>query len=86
MPGSVEKNGKVPNIIAITQRSHFRNIQNKAKRANLPQSIRKLTLSEKLHTALYYYPQYDDTLITAEVPSQELSDAMVKAFKGKIKE
>ena len=27
----------------------------------------------------YYYPQYDDTLITAKVPSQELSDAMVKA-------
>lgn len=34
----------------------------------------------------YYYPQYDDTQITAKVPSQELSDAMVKAFKGKIKE
>ena len=27
----------------------------------------------------YYYPQYDDTLITAKVPFQELSDAMVKA-------
>ena len=25
----------------------------------------------------YYYPQYDDTQITAKVPSQELSDAMV---------
>ena len=34
----------------------------------------------------YHYPQYDDTQITAKVPSQELSDAMVKAFKGKIKE
>ena len=34
----------------------------------------------------YYYPQYDDTQITAKVPSQELSDAMVKAFKCKIKE
>ena len=30
----------------------------------------------------YYYPQYDDTQITAKVPSQELSDAMVKALKG----
>ena len=34
----------------------------------------------------YYYPQYDDTQITAKVPSQELSDAMGKAFKGKITE
>ena len=32
----------------------------------------------------YYYPQYDDTQITAKVPSQELNDAMVKALKGKI--
>ena len=32
----------------------------------------------------YYYPQYDDTQITTKVPSQELSDAMVKALKGKI--
>ena len=34
----------------------------------------------------YYYPQYDDTQITAKVPSQELSDAMGKAFKNKLKE
>ena len=34
----------------------------------------------------YYYPQYDDTQITAKVPSKELSDAMVKAFKSKPKE
>ena len=26
----------------------------------------------------YYYPEHDDTQITAKVPSQELSDAMVK--------
>ena len=32
----------------------------------------------------YYYPQYDDTQITVKVPSQELSDAMVKALKGKL--
>ena len=32
----------------------------------------------------YYYPQYDDTQITAKVPSQELNDAMVKALKGKL--
>ena len=31
----------------------------------------------------YYYPEYDDTQITAKVPSQELSDAMVKALKDK---
>ena len=30
----------------------------------------------------YYYPQYDDTQITARVPSQELSDAMINALKG----
>ncbi len=34
----------------------------------------------------YYYPQYDDTQITAKVPSQELSDAMLKAFKGELKD
>ena len=32
----------------------------------------------------YYYPQYDDTQITARVPSQELSDTMVKALKDKL--
>lgn len=34
----------------------------------------------------YYYPQYDDTQITAKVPSQQLSDAMVKTFKSKFKD
>ena len=34
----------------------------------------------------YHYPQYDDTQITAKVQSQELSDALVKALNGKIKE
>ena len=34
----------------------------------------------------YNYPQYDDTQIWAKVPSQEFSDAMVKAFKRKLKE
>lgn len=34
----------------------------------------------------YYYPQYDDTQITAKVPSQELSDALVKAFSNKLKD
>ena len=37
-------------------------------------------------TQKYYYPQYDDTQITARVPSLELSNAMVKALKGNIKE
>ena len=32
----------------------------------------------------YNYPQYDDTQIWAKVPSQELSDAMTKAFKDKL--
>ncbi len=35
---------------------------------------------------IYYYPQYDDAQTTAKVPSQELSDAMVKELKGKIKD
>ena len=34
----------------------------------------------------YYYPQYDDTQITAKVPSQELNDALVKALKGYTKD
>ena len=34
----------------------------------------------------YYYPEYDDTQITAKVPSQELSDVMVKALKKKLKD
>lgn len=34
----------------------------------------------------YYYPQYDNTQITAKVPSQELSNAMIKALKGTIKD
>lgn len=34
----------------------------------------------------YNYPQYDDTQIWAKVPSQEFSDAMVKALKNKLKE
>ncbi len=34
----------------------------------------------------YYYPQYDDTQTTAKVPSQELSDALVKAFRKKPKD
>ena len=54
------------------------------------------TIAEKYHTGeiskdeydkwRYYYPEYDDTQITAKVPSQELSDAMVKAFKKKLKD
>ncbi|MBR6408133.1 MAG: helix-turn-helix transcriptional regulator [Clostridia bacterium] len=34
----------------------------------------------------YYYPQYDDTQITAKVPSQKLSDALIDAFKDRIEE
>ena len=34
----------------------------------------------------YYYPQYDDTQITAKVPSQELSYAMVKGLKKGLKD
>ena len=34
----------------------------------------------------YYYPQYDDTQITAKVPSQKLSDALIDAFKDSIED
>ena len=34
----------------------------------------------------YNYPQYDETQITATVPSQELSDAIVKAFTKNLKD
>ena len=34
----------------------------------------------------YNYPQYDDTQITARVPSRELSDALVKAFQKKLRD
>lgn len=34
----------------------------------------------------YNYPRVDETQIWAKVPSQELSDAMVDAFKKKLKE
>ena len=32
----------------------------------------------------YYYPEFDDTQTVAKIPSQELSDALVKAFKDKL--
>lgn len=34
----------------------------------------------------YNYPKYDETQQWAKVPSQELSDAMVEAFKDKLKD
>lgn len=34
----------------------------------------------------YNYPKYDTTRIWAKVSSQELSDAMVEAFKDKLKD
>lgn len=34
----------------------------------------------------YNYPKYDDTQIWAKMPSQELNDAIVEAFKGKLKD
>ena len=33
----------------------------------------------------YHYPKFDTTQIWAKVPSQELNDAMVEAFKDKLK-
>ena len=33
----------------------------------------------------YHYPEFDTTQIWAKVPSQELSAAMVEAFKDKLK-
>ena len=54
------------------------------------------TVAEKYHAGeiskddydkwRYNYPQYDETQITATVPSQELSDAIVKAFKKNLKD
>ena len=41
-----------------------------------------LSRRQGVEKALYYYPQYDDSQITAKVPSQELSDALIKALKG----
>ena len=32
----------------------------------------------------YYYPKFDTTQIWAKVPSQELSDALVEAFKDRL--
>ena len=32
----------------------------------------------------YHYPQYDDSQIWAKAPSQEVSDAMIKAFKSRL--
>lgn len=34
----------------------------------------------------YNYPQYDSSRIWVKVPSQELSDALVEAFKDKLKD
>jgi len=34
----------------------------------------------------YNYPAYDENSSYVKVPSQELSDALVKAFKGKLKD
>ena len=34
----------------------------------------------------YNYPAYDENLSYVKVPSQELSDALVKAFMGKLKD
>ena len=33
----------------------------------------------------YYYPEFDNTQTIAKIPSQEFSDAMVKAFKKDLK-
>ena len=34
----------------------------------------------------YYYPKYDTTQFWAKVPSQEMDDAMVNAFKNRSKD
>ena len=34
----------------------------------------------------YYYPKYDKSQIWGKVPSQEISDHMVRAFKNRLKE
>ena len=54
------------------------------------------TIAEKYHAGeiskdeydkwRYYYPEYNDTQITAKVPCQELSDALIDAFKDRIED
>lgn len=34
----------------------------------------------------YYYPKFDTTQIQTKVPSQNFSDAMVEAFKDRLKD
>ena len=34
----------------------------------------------------YYYPKFDTTQIWAKIPSKELSDTLVEAFKDKLKD
>jgi transcriptional regulator with XRE-family HTH domain len=41
---------------------------------------------EKYDVWRYNYPQHDETQITAKVPSQELSDALLKKFKDRLKD
>lgn len=40
---------------------------------------------EEYDNRRYYYPKFDTTQIWAKVPSKELSDALVEAFKDKLK-
>lgn len=40
---------------------------------------------DEYDTWRYHYPEFDTTQIWAKVPAQELSNALVDAFKDKLK-
>lgn len=40
---------------------------------------------EEYESWRYYYPKYDTTQHWTEIPSKELSDSLVEAFKDKLK-
>ncbi|MBR3179411.1 MAG: helix-turn-helix transcriptional regulator [Clostridia bacterium] len=41
---------------------------------------------EEYDTWRYDYPQHDETQITAKIPSQEMSDVLLKKFKDRLKD
>ena len=49
------------------------------------QAIFREISKDKYDEWRYHYPEFDTTQIWAKVPSQELSAAMVEAFKDKLK-
>lgn len=55
--------------------------------AAVAEEYRSGKISKEAYDAWRYdYPQHDETQITAKVPSQELSDALLKKFKDQLKD